>query len=352
MKQNKGNGLVVLDNKLIRASYKLTVNEIRLILVAISQMPKDDEPVDPKKAYYITKDDFVRLGVEPKNVAREIRSACKDLLGRTLTIKTSIGDLGTHWVHNILHFKSELFERLKKEYPNSENDEEFINSLRLHNLMDSLPIIANSDDNIIARVVLHEDVIPYISQLKQQFTQLMLDDVAGFSSFYSYRIYLMMMQFQSTGYCKIHLDALREALDLKDKYEATKDLKVRVIDTAVDEINEKSPYKVTYEMVKTGRKFTYLNLRFKLKEPVKSKIKDVARDSNPGDIFTANGLTDKQLTRIARSQQFKTDYNHLISPTSPINNDYTGQTWVNHFVKELKRDSSQFNRRPIRDYLD
>nr|WP_181717701.1 replication initiation protein [Psychrobacter sp.]QJS05839.1 initiator RepB protein, Rep3 family [Psychrobacter sp.] len=350
MKQNKSNGLVVLDNKLIRASYKLTVNEIRLILVAISQMPKGDEPVDPKKAYYITKDDFVRLGVEPKNVAREIRSACKDLLGRTLTIKTPIGDLGTHWVHNILHFKSELFERLKREYPNSENDEEFINSLRLHNLMDSLPIIANSDDNIIARVVLHEDVIPYISQLKQQFTQLMLDDIAGFSSFYSYRIYLMMMQFQSTGYCKIHLDAFREALDLKDKYEATKDLKVRVIDTAVDEINEKSPYKLTYQMSKTGRKFTHLELKFEQKRHVKNTIKDVSRDPNTSDMFTVEGLNDNQLGRIARNKQFIADYNHLVSSTSPAGQ--TEQGWEFEMINRLKKDLTQFKKRPIREYLE
>lgn len=344
------NGLVVMDNKLIRASYKLTVNEIRLILVAISQMPKDDEPVDPKKAYYITKEDFVRLGVEPKNVAREIRSACRDLLGRILTIKTPIGDLDTHWVHNVLHFKSEIFEKLKREYPDSDNDAEFINSLRLHNLMDSLPIIANSNDNIIARVVLHEDIIPYISQLKQQFTQLVLDDVANFSSFYSYRVYLMMMQFQSTGYCKIYLSDLREALELKDKYDATKDLKVRVIDTAIDEINEKSPYKVTYEMIKTGRKFTHLELKFKKKKAKDNIIKDLQHDSNNGGKSIIEGLSDKQLGRITRNKQFIADYNHLVSSTSPAGQDQN--SWEFEMTNRLKKDPTQFKKRPIKDYLD
>ena len=336
-----------MDNKLIRASYKLTVNEIRLILVAISQMPKGDQPIDPKKAYYITKDDFVRLGVEPKNVAREIRSACKDLIGRVLTIKTSIGDLDTHWIHNVLHFKSEVFERLKKEYPNSENDAEFLNSLRLHNLIDSLPIIVNSDDNVVARVVLHEDVIPYISQLKEQFTQLMLDDVTGFGSFYSYRIYLMMMQFQSTGYCKIHLNDLREAFELKEKYEATKDFKVRVVDTAVDEINEKSPYKVTYEMMKTGRKFTHLELKFKKKKTEVHAIKNVQGD---GGIFAITGLNDKQLGRIVRNPDFIADYNHLVSPTSPAGQSQHG--WEFEMINRLKKDSMQFKKRPIREYLE
>ncbi|MGP4965441.1 replication initiation protein [Psychrobacter celer] len=350
MDVKKNNGLVVMDNKLIRASYKLTVNEIRLILVAISQMPKNDEPVDPKKAYYITKNDFVRLGVEPKNVARDIRSACKDLLSRVITIKTPIGDLDTHWVHNVLHFKSEVFERLKKEYPDAESDEEFISSLRLHNLMDSLPMIANSDDNLIARVVLHEDIIPYISQLREQFTQLMLDDVVDFGSFYSYRVYLMMMQFRSTGICTIKINDLREALDLKDKYEATKDLKVRVIDTAVDEINEKSPFNVTYEMTKTGRKFTHLVLKFKPKKKNAITAKDVFRDPDTVDMFTVDGLNDKQLGRIARNPAFIAEYNHLVSPTSPAGQSQQG--WEFEMVNRLKNDPTQFNKRPIREYLE
>ena len=349
MDKRKNNGLVVMDNKLIRASYKLTVNEIRLILVAISQMPKGDEPVNPKKAYYITKNDFVRLGIDPKNVARDIRSACKDLLSRVVTIKTPIGDLDTHWVHNVLHFKSEVFERLKKEHPGAESDEEFINSLRLHNLMDSLPMIANSDDNLIARVVLHEDIIPYISQLREQFTQLMLDDVVDFGSFYSYRIYLMMMQFRSTGICTIKISDLRETLELKDKYEATKDLRRWVVDTAVDEINEKSPFNVTYNMTKTGRKFTHLVLKFKPKKSAKT-TKDTLRDPDTVDMFTVDGLNDKQLGRIARNPSFIADYNHLVSSTSPAGQDPAA--WELEMVNRLKKDTSQFKKRPIRDYLE
>lgn len=287
------NDLVVMDNNLIRASYKLTANEMRLILVALSQMPKNpDEPIDPKQAYYISKDDFVRLGVKPNNVAREIREACSDLLNRVVVLDTPIGDLGVHWVHNILHFKTEVFERLKKEYPNAKNDEEFINNLRLHNLLDSLPVIAKSDENIIARIVFHENMIPYISQLKQQFTKLNLTDVMGFGSFYSYRIYLMMMQFKETEFCKIHLDDLRNALDLKDKYPLAADLKRWVIDTAVDEINEKSPYSVKYELIKTGRKFTHLELKFKSKKGRKPIVKDSKRDPKTPDLFIP--MTDAQ----------------------------------------------------------
>lgn len=266
------NSLVVLDNDLIRASYRLTANEMRLVLCSLAQIPKG-EPVEPKRAYYVTKEDFVKLGVNPKTVARDIREACSDLLSRVVVLDTPIGELGFHWVHNILHFKSEALERLKKEYPTAKNDEEFINTLRLHNLLDSLPVIAKSTDNIVARIVFHENIIPYISQLKEQFTKLNLHDVFGFSSFYSFRFYLMMMQFRETGYLKISVDELRKSLNLENKYKATKDFKVRVVDTAIEEINEKSPYAVSYEFIQKGRTYTHLELRFKEKKAEKKQLK-------------------------------------------------------------------------------
>jgi plasmid replication initiation protein len=196
-----------------------------------------------------------------------------------------------------MHFKSEALEKLKKDYPTAKNDEEFINKLRMHNLLDSLPLIAKSDDNIIARIVFHEDIMPYISQLKKQFTKLNLAEIFGFGSFYSFRFYLMMMQFQGTGYFRISISDLRKIFHIQDKYEATKDLKVRVIDTAIDEINEKSPYDVKYDLVKKGRTYTHLELRFKEKKAEKEQLKcpktmDMFEESS---IDTFLKLSDAQL---------------------------------------------------------
>ena len=293
--------LVVMDNDLIRASYRLTANEMRLILCALAQITKG-EPIDANQAYYISKEDFVKLGVNPKTVAREIREGCGDLLSRVVVIDTPLGELGFHWVDTAMHFKSEAVERLKKDYPNVKNDEEFINKLRLHNLLDSLPIIAKSDDNIVARIVFHRDILPYISELKKQFTKLNLDDVFGFSSFYSFRFYLMMMQFRETGYLKISLDDLRHSLGLEKKYKATRDFKLNVIDIAVDEINEKSPYDVSYDFTAKGRTYTHLELRFK-KKKAEEKLIDSKRDPNTPDLFTHK--TDKELAESNAIKQIK-----------------------------------------------
>ena len=155
--------------------------------------------------------------------------------------------------------------------------------------MDSLPN-RRDDDNIVARIVFHKRIVPLLSDLRASFTQFALADVTEFSSIYTFRIYQLLMQYKSTGYVKISLDDLRFMLVLFDKYPLVADLKRWVVETAVNEINEKSPYKVKYEMLKKGRKFTHLELKFKLKESAKKLI----AERDPNTIDWVNGQTDNE----------------------------------------------------------
>lgn len=343
------NDLIVMDNAVISAAYELSVNEQRLILSAMAQIPKN-EPVDAKHAYCVTRDDFIRLGVHPDTVAREIRTASKDLMKKTLLIDTEVGELEFHWLSEVLRYDKNAEEKLKNKYPNPEDYSKYIQMLRAYNLMDSLSLSRREDDNVVVRLVFNERIIPFLSELRKNFTQFNIEDVAGFSSSYSMRMYQAMMQFKSTGYRKIKLTDLRYMLALGNKYEATKDLKVRVIDTAVNEINDKSPYEVKYKMLKTGRKFTHLELKFKKKNTKEKVTEDTNRDPNNGDMFTIEGLSDKQLGRIARNSQFMADYNHLVSSTSPAGQDM--RAWEFEMINRLKKDASEFKKRPIKEYLD
>jgi plasmid replication initiation protein len=283
------NDLVVMDNSIVKASYNLSVSEQRLLLSALAQIPKN-QPIDPKQAYYITRDDFVRLGANADQATRDIRNATKDLMKKTLLIDTSAGVLEFHWLSEVLRFDKNADARLKLKYPNPEDYKNYLNGLRKYNLLESLPFGRHSDD-IVARVVFDSRILPLLSELKDNFTQFLLNDVSGFGSVYSFRFYQMMMQFKSTGYCKISLNDLRYSLALFEKYEATKDLRKWVIETAVNEINEKTPYKVSYELLKTGRKFTHLELKFKQKP--KPKLIAPERDTKIVDMFS--NLSDSQI---------------------------------------------------------
>ena len=283
--------LIVIDNSIVTSAYNLSLNEQRLIYCALKQMPKG-VPVNPKTPFFITRDDFIELGANPSQVAREIRQATRDLMRKSIKILNPMGEVEIPWLYEVLRFDKKAEEKLRERYPNPEDYMLYINHLRARNLLDNLPFNKNDDDNIVARVIFHEKMLPLLSDLRESFTQILASDVAEFGSIYTFRIYQLLMRYKSTGYVQISLDDLRFMLMLKDKYSLVADLRKRVIDVAVREINEKSPYKVRYEMIKKGRKFIALELKFKQKDKPKTPVQEPTRDKRQIDMFT--GLTDQE----------------------------------------------------------
>ncbi|MFK4064179.1 replication initiation protein, partial [Brucella anthropi] len=74
------------------------------------------------------------------------------------------------------------------------------------------------------------------------------------SSFYAVRLYELMSQFLKLGERSCTLDQLRQMLDLGDKYQDVKNLRVRVIDPALKELNANTDLAVTAEPMRKGRK--------------------------------------------------------------------------------------------------
>ena len=112
---------------------------------------------------------------------------------------------------------------------------------------------------------------------------------------------------------------------------------------------EKTDVNITYENIKRGRQV--VGLKFTVKgKPKSKKMLDVKRDPHTEDMFTIEGLNDKQLGRIVRNPAFMADYNHLVTPTSPAGQSQQG--WEFEMINRLKKNASQFGKRPIREYLD
>ncbi|STY98618.1 replication protein [Moraxella ovis] len=297
------NDLIAMDNSIVTSAYNLSVNEQRLIYCALKQMPKydpknpDRESLDPKTPFYITRDDFIELGANSDNVAKEIRQATRELMKKSLFVQTTEGIREFHWLSEVLRYDRNAEQKLREKYPNPSDYKKYINALKMYNLIDVLPT-HKADDNIVARVVFHEKVIPLLSDLKASFTQFLLSDVTEFSSIYSYRIYQLFMQYLNKetgkGWTQLDFYDLRFMLMLLDKYPLTADFKKRVIDPAIKEINEKSPLKAKYELIKKGRKFVAVKFTFELKEKTKKTKENESRDPNTVDMLSPIKMTDKQ----------------------------------------------------------
>ena len=135
-----------------------------------------------------------------------------------------------------------------------------------------------------------------------------------------------------------------------NEYKAMSDFKKRVLDLAVKEINEKSDLKVSYEQIKKGVAIVGFKFKVLTKAQPKHAKQEAVRDVNTADMFTIEGLTDKQLGRIVRNPAFMADYNHLVSSTSPAGQD--PKAWEFEMINRLKKDPSQFKKRTIREYLE
>ena len=302
---NKKGELVVKSNQVVEASYRLSVLEQRVLISAIAKIPKQIAVTDDE-IYTVSTYDLQSIGVHEKTAYKELKLAVERLYERSINFIDGNGSK-IRWVQRIdfNDSKSEIAIRFSK------------------------------------------DILPYISNVKANFTQYLLSDVATMKSAYSFRLYELVAQYKNIGKRLIGIDDLRLMLDVGKRYKTTGNLIAWVIQPSIDEINEVTNLTVTVEPKKTGRKYTHLEFIIKVK--AKATAHQIQRDDTTGDLFSIDGLSDAQLARIARSKQFMADYNHLISPQSNANNDMN--EWVRAMVAKMKTDVKLFDKRPLNDYL-
>jgi len=278
------NNLIVKSNQVIEASYTLTTIEQRLILSAIAQVPKG-EPISDDALYPLTAKNLVKLGGDEKASHKEFKDAVNRLYERSIILRDGDESDSFRWIQ-------------EKKF----------------------------DGTKVAHIRFSKPILPFLSNLKAEFTKYLESDIVGMSSPYSIRFYELIMQYRSIGQREISLEDLRWMFQLQNKYPVWADLKKRVIDQATKEINEYSPYHVTIEPQRTGRKITSIVLKFKekkllntpkistsdqaiktqsysdfpsqfgdvLKQSEKTKINDLEhRASKIAGLIMSNGLADR-----------------------------------------------------------
>ncbi len=224
---------VYKSNALIEASYRLSVVEQRIMLACIAQVRRD-EPITDDVLYSVTAQQIAEMsGTSPKQAYRELQEAALRLKRREVRLTQEPNGQGskrkvmiTGWVQSIFYVEQEGRVELR----------------------------------------FSRDMLPYLSELTEQFTRYALDDVAKMTSAHAIRLYELLAQWRAIGEREISLDFLRDAMQLDDSYPEFKELKRRVLDVAVEQINQHSPLTVTWEPRKTGRKVTHLYFSFKPKK--------------------------------------------------------------------------------------
>ncbi|RNE88345.1 replication initiation protein [Marichromatium sp. AB32] len=248
---------VYKSNALIEASYRLTPAEQRIILACIAQVRRD-APITDDKMYSVSAAQIAALtGTASNATYEELEKAALRLKRREVWIKEHPNGRGprktliTGWVQSVAYVESE--GRIELRFT--------------------------------------KDMLPYLSQLTEQFTRYALSDVAKMTSAHAIRLYELLCQWRDSGERVVALDWLRQALQLEERYGNIRDLKRRVVEPAVEQINEHSPLWVKWDQRKTGRRVTHLVFTFgekdrqPAKKPRKPRKRKAEQAATAGSIY-------------------------------------------------------------------
>lgn len=311
--------LVVKDNALIQASYTLGLAEQRLMLLAILEARETGEGIDHTSLLRVHAHAYAdHFDIDKGNAYEVVKEASKGLFDRYVTY----------------HDKN----------PKNGNDRSF------HCRWVDKIGYEKATGTVFLRFT--SDVVPLITRLENNFTSYEIEQVANLDSGYAIRLYELLIQWRIAGKTPVfELQDFRRKLGVEDnQYKTMSNFKSRVLDPAIKQINEHTDIIAKYEQSKRGRTITGFMFTFKPKK-TKTKEAGIQRDSANGDMFTINGLSDAQLGRITRNPKFCQDFGHMVSSTSPINQDMN--LWSKEFIERIKKDHEPFNKeRPIREYLD
>lgn len=257
------NDLVKKSNSLNEAHYFLTVTEYRILHMAFSTLAECD--VNPEffrnVRFTIRARDYMELyGVDRATAYQALREASERLFDRYFTYDELVDK-------NLM-----LYERIKSRWVTK---------------------IGYQDSQAYITFFLSDDVLSMVGNLKEQYTYLNLYKLANLTSIYAIRVYEMLMQWRKTKVVPIiELEELRVRLGIADnEYPRMYDFKNRVLDMAINQINEFTDITANYEQIKNGRKITGFKFSYKdkVKAP-KAMPNKTERDPKTVDIF--DGFTD------------------------------------------------------------
>lgn len=223
---------VTKANDLIEASYRLTLNEQRLVLSAVALV----NSVDAKAGWSLRDGRVMRItalgfadiyGIDVNTAYEALQDAAERLYDRTIRRKGAGVQEEFRWI--------------------------------------SRRAVYQKGDGAV-EISWSPEILPYLTLLGKKFTSYELRQIVGLTSVHAIRLYELLKQFESTGERIIKVADFRECLGLTDTYDRFSSLKKRVIEPSVRAINLHSDLAVEWDGIKKGRAVDRLHFSFEQKK--------------------------------------------------------------------------------------
>lgn len=253
--------LVVKSNQLINARYSLSVAEIRLFLMMVAQVEKDDQDFKP---YKIRIQDYAKaVGTQSKSHYKEIKDAAQNLISRIADIpKDDGGWLKIAFLSSAEYFRGEGMLEL----------------------------------------CFDPKLKPYLLELKSRFTAYDIRNVLTLQSSYSIRIYELLKQFERIGERTFRVKHLKEVLGIaENQYKRYNDFKRFVILQAYQDLKQHTDISFEFEEIKEGRRIA--SIRFIIQRQLRAFGEvEIAPDQGLVTELKEMGLSQKQSEKFVREQ--------------------------------------------------
>ena len=250
----KNNELVSKSNTLIEASYTLNLVAQRLIVLAIIKARNQGELSKVGGIHRITAIEYrAYFGCALPMAYESLQSACKSL------------------------YESEFVWLGKDEQGDPQkNTSRFVQRATYN------------EGKGFVEVRFGNDIIPLITRLSKEYTEYELIQIRNLNSVYALRVFEMLMQWKILGKTPlVTIEDLRSRLGIAvHQYKLMSNFKKRVLDLAINEINEHTDITASYKQHKQGKAITGFTFTFKKKK-------------EPKQIANDNGyikMTDKQIS--------------------------------------------------------
>jgi plasmid replication initiation protein len=225
--------VVTKHNHLIEASYKLTLEEQRLILACIAKIDSRENGNIPSSITITAKEYGELFGIQLKHAYQQLREATDNLYERDIKIRDAKTRKRRRWVQ-------------AADYNDSQGS---------------------------VSLSFSDYVKPYIGQLNGLFKSYQLQNVCSLKSIYSIRLYELLNQWRETGNRYVRLDDFKNMLQISDKYERYADLRKCVIEPAIKELNQKTDFCVSFKPEKQGKKIVRLTFNFSTTDLTENRVK-------------------------------------------------------------------------------
>lgn len=209
--------IITQRNELAYAAYEMSIQEKRLLMLAIARLTKSNLELPCWEIPVSQIADY--LGIRQNNVYRDVKNVAMSLMSRVALIPEE--DKGYILI-------------------------QFVSRCRY------IPATRHPSENAVLEIKLHDEMAPYLLQLKSHFQSIQFIALAGLSSFYAIRMYEILHharneQGMPRNEVTISMEELRKTLKLEKKYQNYADFRIRVLETAKTQINARTPLGMSYK---------------------------------------------------------------------------------------------------------